>query len=112
MYTVGPAFNLRFCVLCSGVELAAKGWKESLSASYSSSTSGNWSWDASDQSVPSTPSPPLTNDAGKNFLLSSQSDDNIEENESTHFLFEDPIPRKRKVGLTHLINNNIIYNTI
>ncbi|KAI7793987.1 putative SLC2A4 regulator, partial [Triplophysa rosa] len=80
----------------SGVELAAKGWKESLSASYSSSTSGNWSWDTSDQSVPSTPSPPLTNDACKNFLLSSQSDDNIEETESTHFLFEDPIPRKRK----------------
>ncbi|XP_073731081.1 zinc finger protein 704 isoform X2 [Misgurnus anguillicaudatus] len=79
----------------SGVELAAKGWKESLSASYSSSTSGNWSWDASDQSVPSTPSPPLSNDAGKSFLL-SQSDDNIEETESTHFLFEDPIPRKRK----------------
>ncbi|CAG11270.1 unnamed protein product, partial [Tetraodon nigroviridis] len=25
-------------------------WKEVLSASYSSSTSGNWSWDASDQS--------------------------------------------------------------
>ncbi|KAA0701443.1 Zinc finger protein 704 [Triplophysa tibetana] len=80
----------------SGVELAAKGWKESLSASYSSSTSGNWSWDTSDQSVPSTPSPPLTNDACKNFLLSSQNDDNIEETESTHFLFEDPIPRKRK----------------
>ncbi|XP_051735239.1 zinc finger protein 704 isoform X2 [Ctenopharyngodon idella] len=80
----------------SGVDLASKGWKESLSASYSSSTSGNWSWDASDQSVPSTPSPPLSNDAGKSFLLSSQSDDNNEETESTHFLFEDPIPRKRK----------------
>ncbi|XP_052396320.1 zinc finger protein 704-like isoform X2 [Carassius gibelio] len=80
----------------SGADLAGKGWKESLSASYSSSTSGNWSWDASDQSVPSTPSPPLSNDPGKSFLLSSQSDDNIEETESTHFLFEDPIPRKRK----------------
>ncbi|XP_058618858.1 zinc finger protein 704 isoform X3 [Onychostoma macrolepis] len=80
----------------SGADLAGKGWKESLSASYSSSTSGNWSWDASDQSVPSTPSPPLSNDACKSFLLSSHSDDNIEENESTHFLFEDPIPRKRK----------------
>ncbi|XP_073679740.1 zinc finger protein 395-like [Garra rufa] len=82
----------------SGADLAGKGWKESLSTSYSSSTSGNWSWDASDQSVPSTPSPPLSNDAGKSFLLCSQSDDNIEETESTHFLFEDPIPRKRKVG--------------
>ncbi|XP_017542021.1 zinc finger protein 704 [Pygocentrus nattereri] len=77
-------------------EPASRGWKESLSASYSSSTSGNWSWDASDQSVPSTPSPPLSNDVSKSFLLSSQGEDNIEEAESTHFLFEDPIPRKRK----------------
>ncbi|XP_030625347.1 zinc finger protein 704 isoform X2 [Chanos chanos] len=77
-------------------EPSSRGWKECLSASYSSSTSGNWSWDASDQSVPSTPSPPLSNDASKSFLLSSQGDDNIEEAESTHFLFEDPIPRKRK----------------
>ncbi|XP_066514814.1 zinc finger protein 704-like [Hoplias malabaricus] len=77
-------------------EPACRGWKESLSASYSSSTSGNWSWDASDQSVPSTPSPPLSNDVSKSFLLSSHGEDNIEESESTHFLFEDPIPRKRK----------------
>ncbi|KAL1021582.1 hypothetical protein UPYG_G00015150 [Umbra pygmaea] len=78
-------------------ELASRGWKEVLSASYSSSTSGNWSWDASDQSVPSTPSPPLSNDTNKTYLLSSQSDDTIEDAvESTHFLFEDPIPRKRK----------------
>ncbi|KAI5612496.1 zinc finger protein 704 isoform X1 [Silurus asotus] len=75
---------------------AATGWKECLSASYSSSTSGNWSWDASDQSVPSTPSPPLSNDVNKSFLIYSQGEDNIEETESTHFLFEDPIPRKRK----------------
>ncbi|XP_054465396.1 zinc finger protein 704 [Anoplopoma fimbria] len=78
-------------------ETASRAWKEVLSASYSSSTSGNWSWDASDQSVPSTPSPPLSNDANKNFLLSSQGDDVIEDvSESTHFMFEDPIPRKRK----------------
>ncbi|XP_062871656.1 zinc finger protein 704 [Trichomycterus rosablanca] len=68
----------------------------SLSASYSSSTSGNWSWDASDQSVPSTPSPPLSNDVNRIFLLSSQGEENTEETDSTHFLFEDPIPRKRK----------------
>ncbi|KAF7662814.1 hypothetical protein LDENG_00225630 [Lucifuga dentata] len=74
-------------------EPASRGWKEVLSASYSSSTSGNWSWDASDQSVPSTPSPPLSNDANKNF----QGDDvNEDVTESTHFMFEDPIPRKRK----------------
>lgn len=79
-------------------EPANRVWKEVLSASYSSSTSGNWSWDASDQSVPSTPSPPLSNDANKNFLLSSQGDDVSEDvTESTHFMFEDPIPRKRKV---------------
>uniref|UniRef100_A0A3Q0SSV7 SLC2A4 regulator n=1 Tax=Amphilophus citrinellus TaxID=61819 RepID=A0A3Q0SSV7_AMPCI len=58
-------------------EPAGRAWKEVLSTSYSSSTSGNWSWDASDHSVPSTPSP---EDAG----------------ESQHFMFEDPIPRKRK----------------
>ncbi|XP_075884618.1 zinc finger protein 704 isoform X2 [Nelusetta ayraudi] len=78
-------------------EQANKVWKEVLSASYSSSTSGNWSWDASDQSVPSTPSPPLSNGASKNFLLSPQADDGGEDSmESTHFMFEDPIPRKRK----------------
>ncbi|XP_034028519.1 zinc finger protein 704 isoform X2 [Thalassophryne amazonica] len=78
-------------------EPANRGWKEVLSASYSSSTSGNWSWDASDQSVPSTPSPPLSNDATKNFPLSSQGDDVSEDvAETTHFMFEDPIPRKRK----------------
>ncbi|XP_041859936.1 zinc finger protein 704 isoform X2 [Melanotaenia boesemani] len=78
-------------------EPATKTWKEVLSASYSSSTSGNWSWDASDQSVPSTPSPPLSNDTNKNFLLSSPGDDISEDvTETTHFMFEDPIPRKRK----------------
>ncbi|XP_041702726.1 zinc finger protein 704 isoform X2 [Coregonus clupeaformis] len=78
-------------------EPASRGWKEVLSTSYSSSTSGNWSWDTSDQSVPSTPSPPLSNDASKSFLLSSQGDNVIDDvKESTHFLFEDPIPRKRK----------------
>ncbi|XP_026187393.1 zinc finger protein 704 isoform X2 [Mastacembelus armatus] len=78
-------------------EPSSRAWKEMLSASYSSSTSGNWSWDASDQSVPSTPSPPLTNDTNKNFLLSSHGDDvNEDVTESGHFMFEDPIPRKRK----------------
>lgn len=78
-------------------EPVGRAWKEVLSASYSSSTSGNWSWDASDHSVPSTPSPPLLNDTNKNFPLSSQGDDGSEDaTESPHFLFEDPIPRKRK----------------
>uniref|UniRef100_A0A3Q0SLW4 SLC2A4 regulator n=1 Tax=Amphilophus citrinellus TaxID=61819 RepID=A0A3Q0SLW4_AMPCI len=78
-------------------EPAGRAWKEVLSTSYSSSTSGNWSWDASDHSVPSTPSPPLLNDTNKNFPLSSQGDDGSEDaGESQHFMFEDPIPRKRK----------------
>ncbi|PKU26852.1 slc2a4 regulator [Limosa lapponica baueri] len=61
-------------------------WKEvpamSSSCSSSSNTSGDWSWDPpSDRSTPSTPSPPL----------SSHPD-------GTHFVFGEPIPRKRKVG--------------
>ncbi|KAK5863720.1 hypothetical protein PBY51_000729 [Eleginops maclovinus] len=78
-------------------EPASRAWKDVLSDSYSSSTSGNWSWDTSDQSVPSTPSPPLSNDANKNFQLLTPGDDvNEDVTESTHFMFEDPIPRKRK----------------
>ncbi|XP_078092704.1 zinc finger protein 704-like isoform X2 [Mustelus asterias] len=67
-----------------------------LSASYgSSTTSGNWSWDIpSDHSNPSTPSPPLPGDGSK--PLSGQSDDGIDEPEASHFLFEEPAPRKRK----------------
>ncbi|CAJ1085012.1 zinc finger protein 704 isoform X2 [Xyrichtys novacula] len=85
------------CSAPTVTEPASRAWKEVLSASYSSSTSGNWSWDTSDQSVPSTPSPPLSTDANKIFLLSSQGDEVIEDvTESTHFMFEDPIPRKRK----------------
>ncbi|KAJ8412255.1 hypothetical protein AAFF_G00145220 [Aldrovandia affinis] len=52
--------------------------------------------ESSDQSVPSTPSPPLSTDISKGFLLLSQGDDVTEESEITHFLFEDPIPRKRR----------------
>ncbi|XP_015247929.1 PREDICTED: SLC2A4 regulator isoform X1 [Cyprinodon variegatus] len=87
-------------VLCPSsvpTEPVSKPWKDVLSASYSSSTSGNWSWDASDHSVPSTPSPPLSKDANQGFLHSAQGDDaNEDVSESTHFMFEDPIPRKRK----------------
>ncbi|XP_053705363.1 zinc finger protein 704 isoform X1 [Synchiropus splendidus] len=77
-------------------EPSSRVWKEALSASYSSSTSGNWSWDASDQSVPSTPSPPLLNDTNKSFLVSQGDDVSEDVTENTHFMFEDPIPRKRK----------------
>uniref|UniRef100_A0A7M4FUR4 SLC2A4 regulator n=1 Tax=Crocodylus porosus TaxID=8502 RepID=A0A7M4FUR4_CROPO len=63
-------------------EPGCEAWKDgsAMSSSYSSSSnnSGDWSWDLpSDRSTPSTPSPPLPSDA-------------------THFLFGDPIPRKRK----------------
>lgn len=78
-------------------EPGSRAWKDVLSNSYSSSTSGNWSWDTSDQSVPSTPSPPLSNDTNKNFPLLTPGDDiNEDVPESSHFMFEDPIPRKRK----------------
>ncbi|XP_063003480.1 SLC2A4 regulator [Elgaria multicarinata webbii] len=74
-------------------------WKEappmSSSCSSSSNNSGDWSWDPpSDLSTPSTPSPPLSTDIATSFLSSLQSE--LEETEATHFLFGDPIPRKRK----------------
>ncbi|CAI5778474.1 SLC2A4 regulator isoform X2 [Podarcis lilfordi] len=74
-------------------------WKEvpamSSSCSSSSNNSGDWSWDPpSDLSTPSTPSPPLSTEAPASFLPSLQSE--LEETETTHFLFGDPIPRKRK----------------
>uniref|UniRef100_A0A8I3P8E7 SLC2A4 regulator n=1 Tax=Canis lupus familiaris TaxID=9615 RepID=A0A8I3P8E7_CANLF len=55
-------------------------WKETLARPLGScsSSSGDWGWDlASDQSSPSTPSPPLPS-------------------ETAHFLFGEPAPRKRK----------------
>uniref|UniRef100_A0A8C3GKQ9 SLC2A4 regulator n=1 Tax=Cairina moschata TaxID=8855 RepID=A0A8C3GKQ9_CAIMO len=52
----------------------------SSSCSSSSNTSGDWSWDPpSDRSPPSTPSPPLSGHP-----------------DGTHFVFGEPIPRKRK----------------
>ncbi|XP_054835472.1 SLC2A4 regulator isoform X2 [Eublepharis macularius] len=82
-----------------GAETSCDTWKEapamSSSCSSSSNNSGDWSWDPpSDLSTPSTPSPPLSTDIATGFLSSLQSD--IEETEATHFLFGDPIPRKRK----------------
>ncbi|XP_044841133.1 SLC2A4 regulator isoform X5 [Mauremys mutica] len=85
----------------SPAELSCEAWKEgpAMSSSYSSSSnnSGDWNWDLpSDRSTPSTPSPPLSTDVAKSFLPAPQLDDGIEETEATHFLFGDPIPRKRK----------------
>ncbi|XP_042667146.1 SLC2A4 regulator-like [Centrocercus urophasianus] len=79
-------------------ELGSEIWKEtpamSFSCSSSSNTSGEWSWDPpSDRSTPSTPSPPLSSHDPSAFL---PPDDGPEEPDSTHFMFGEPIPRKRK----------------
>uniref|UniRef100_F7EJR1 C2H2-type domain-containing protein n=2 Tax=Ornithorhynchus anatinus TaxID=9258 RepID=F7EJR1_ORNAN len=77
-----------------GTEPCCEPWKEGpvVSSSYgSSNNSGDWGWDPpSDQSSPSTPSPPLPPEAGRSLLSCA------EETEAAHFLFGDPIPRKRK----------------
>ncbi|XP_074843146.1 zinc finger protein 704 isoform X2 [Carettochelys insculpta] len=72
-------------------------WKEGGFVPSSTSSSGYWSWSApSDQSNPSTPSPPLSADSFKPFRMSSQPDDSIDEAETSSLLFDEPIPRKRK----------------
>ncbi|KAG9344978.1 hypothetical protein JZ751_009518, partial [Albula glossodonta] len=64
------------------------------------SSSGFWSWSApSDQSNPSTPSPPLSADSFKPFRVPSgpgQAEDVIDEPDGSSLLFDEPIPRKRK----------------
>lgn len=70
-------------------------WKDGGAPS-SSCSSGYWSWSApSDQSNPSTPSPPLSADCAKPFR-SPAPDDGIDEAEAGNLLFDEPIPRKRK----------------
>ncbi|NXO79461.1 ZN704 protein, partial [Sitta europaea] len=72
-------------------------WKEGGFVPSSTSSSGYWSWNApSDQSNPSTPSPPLSADSFKAFRTPSQPDDGIDEGETSNLLFDEPIPRKRK----------------
>uniref|UniRef100_A0A672U338 Zinc finger protein 704 n=1 Tax=Strigops habroptila TaxID=2489341 RepID=A0A672U338_STRHB len=72
-------------------------WKEGGFVPSSTSSSGYWSWNApSDQSNPSTPSPPLSADSFKAFRTPSQTDDGIDEAETSNLLFDEPIPRKRK----------------
>ncbi|KAJ6663970.1 hypothetical protein lerEdw1_008924 [Lerista edwardsae] len=72
-------------------------WKEGGFVPSSTSSSGYWSWSApSDQSNPSTPSPPLSADSFRPFRLPSQTDDGIDETETSSLLFDEPIPRKRK----------------
>ncbi|NWT03474.1 S2A4R regulator, partial [Mionectes macconnelli] len=76
-------------------------WKEtpamSSSCSSSSNTSGDWSWDPpSDRSTPSTPSPPLSSHVPTTFLPTPLPDEGPDEPDGTHFIFGEPIPRKRK----------------
>ncbi|OWK04096.1 ZNF704, partial [Cervus elaphus hippelaphus] len=72
-------------------------WKEAGGVPSSTSSSGYWSWSApSDQSNPSTPSPPLSADSFKPFRSPAPPDDGIDEAEAGNLLFDEPIPRKRK----------------
>ncbi|KAJ8273285.1 hypothetical protein GJAV_G00099800 [Gymnothorax javanicus] len=76
-------------------------WKDGGFTPSSYSSSGYWSWSApSDQSNPSTPSPPLSADSFKPFRMPSAggaADDVIDEPDGSSLLFDEPIPRKRKV---------------
>ncbi|KAF5901244.1 zinc finger protein, partial [Clarias magur] len=76
------------------------GMKDGFTPSSYSSSSGFWSWSApSDQSNPSTPSPPLSADSFRPFRMSSFSgpqDDTLDEQDASSLLFDEPIPRKRK----------------
>ncbi|XP_028819011.1 zinc finger protein 704 isoform X2 [Denticeps clupeoides] len=75
-------------------------WKDGGFTPSSYSSSGYWSWSApSDQSNPSTPSPPLSADSFKPFRMPSLNgppDDAIDEQDGSSLLFDEPIPRKRK----------------
>ncbi|KAI1901661.1 hypothetical protein AGOR_G00036690 [Albula goreensis] len=75
-------------------------WKDGAFTPSSYSSSGYWSWSApSDQSNPSTPSPPLSADSFKPFRMPSVAgapDDVIDEPDGSSLLFDEPIPRKRK----------------
>uniref|UniRef100_A0A3Q2WB01 Zinc finger protein 704 n=1 Tax=Haplochromis burtoni TaxID=8153 RepID=A0A3Q2WB01_HAPBU len=89
-------------------------WKDNGSAgpftpSSNSSSGGYWSWSApSDQSNPSTPSPPLSADSFKPFRVPSlggvgpgpagPEDPILDEQDGSSLLFDEPIPRKRKVN--------------
>lgn len=89
-------------------------WKDNGSTgpftpSSNSSSGGYWSWSApSDQSNPSTPSPPLSADSFKPFRVPSlggvgpgpagPEDPSLDEQDGSSLLFDEPIPRKRKVN--------------
>ncbi|KAM4027015.1 zinc finger protein 704 [Anomaloglossus baeobatrachus] len=74
----------------------SESWKDSGYVPSSSSSSGCWSWNTSDYSNPSTPSPPLSADNFKHFRCMLHPDDIADETDSGNLFFEDPVPRKRK----------------
>ncbi|XP_075899947.1 zinc finger protein 704-like [Nelusetta ayraudi] len=87
-------------------------WKDNGSAgpftpSSNSSSGGYWSWSGpSDQSNPSTPSPPLSAEGFKPLRAPSLAgvgqsslggeDPSLDEQDGSSLLFDEPIPRKRK----------------
>lgn len=85
-------------------------WKDNgaggpFTPSSNSSSGGYWSWSApSDHSNPSTPSPPLSADSFRPFKPgggagpAGPEDPSLEEQDGSSLLFDEPIPRKRKVG--------------
>nr|XP_061808988.1 zinc finger protein 704-like [Nerophis lumbriciformis] len=88
-------------------EALSGSWKENgcagpFTPSSNSSSGGYWSWSApSDQSNPSTPSPPLSADSFKPFRVPgggalNAEDPCLEETDGSSLLFDEPIPRKRK----------------
>ncbi|XP_037119902.1 zinc finger protein 704 isoform X1 [Syngnathus acus] len=90
-------------------EALSGSWKENGSTglftpSSNGSSGGYWSWSPpSDQSNPSTPSPPLSADSFKPFRVPSgvppnagTEDPSLEETDGSSLLFDEPIPRKRK----------------
>uniref|UniRef100_A0A667HH66 Zinc finger protein 704 n=1 Tax=Lynx canadensis TaxID=61383 RepID=A0A667HH66_LYNCA len=99
-WQLGSRQYISLCVDCR--EGLSGSWKEGGGVPSSSSSSGYWSWSApSDQSNPSTPSPPLSADSFKPFRSPApqpqpQPDDGIDEAEASNLLFDEPIPRKRK----------------
>lgn len=108
-----PLFFPFWAHLCPPEGLSGS-WKDNGSSgpftpSSNSSSGGYWSWSApSDQSNPSTPSPPLSADSFKPFRgpgvggggagQAGPEDPSLEEQDGSSLLFDEPIPRKRKVG--------------
>lgn len=100
-------------------------WKDNGSTgpftpSSNSSSGGYWSWSGpSDQSNPSTPSPPLSAEGFKPLRAPSLAgtgqnslgaeDPSLDEQDGSSLLFDEPIPRKRKVGTLSAVLTAFIF---